>query len=160
MNGDEIQTTERDPRNVKRALWGVFLILLGCAFLMERMGYLGDWVVGQLWPAVFWVIAIAHVIERRPGSAIMFVLLGTWFFACTLGWWGLTYGNSWGLVLVAVGAGMVVRALTGEDARRRAQLLKWGERHRQRVARWSGADYPQHPLSGGAEKREGEGDQS
>jgi hypothetical protein len=38
--------------------------------------------------------------------------------ACEFGWYGLDYHNSWPLVLVAVGAGIVVRALGGEPKRR------------------------------------------
>jgi hypothetical protein len=48
------------------------------------------------------------------------ILLGAWFLAVTSGWMGLTYGNSWSLVLVAAGVGIVAKALTGEERRRRS----------------------------------------
>jgi hypothetical protein len=109
---DEIKSRSR-----RTMLWGLFLIVLGTGFLLERFGYLSGSVVGQLWPAVFFVIAVSHALDRRPGSAVMFFLMGCWFFACTFDWYGLSYRNSWGLLLVAVGAGMVVRALGGEPPR-------------------------------------------
>jgi hypothetical protein len=34
--------------------------------------------------------------------------------AANAGWYGLTWRNSWPLALVAVGAGIVVRALAGQ----------------------------------------------
>ncbi len=104
-----------EERRPARALvWGFFLIALGSAFLLQRLGVVEMPNVGRLWPAVFAVIAVIHIAEGRLGSALTFTLLCAWFFACEFGWYGLDYGNSWPLVLVAVGAGIVVRALGGE----------------------------------------------
>ena len=64
------------------------------------------------------MIGVTHLIDRRVGSALTMILLGAWFLAVTSGWMGLTYGNSWSLVLVAVGVGIVMTALTGEQRRR------------------------------------------
>jgi hypothetical protein len=47
--------------------------------------------------------------------------MGFWFFAVQFHWYGLTYRNGWPLLLVSMGAGMVVRALSGEDAIRKAR---------------------------------------
>jgi hypothetical protein len=63
------------------------------------------------------VVGVTHLVERRWGAALTMFLLGGWFLAVTSGWMGLTYGNSWSLVLVAVGAGIVVKVLTGEERR-------------------------------------------
>ena len=109
-------------RRVRRLIWGLFLIALGGAFLLERFGVFVMPPVSQLWPAVFFVIAIADLASRRYGQAVMFTVLGAWFFACEFEWKGLTYGNSWGLALVAVGASLVVGALSGD----RAAVMKIG----------------------------------
>ncbi|MBI5709396.1 MAG: hypothetical protein HZC42_03705 [Candidatus Eisenbacteria bacterium] len=99
-------------------VWGLFLIGIGVLFMLERFDVVDIPRVGQLWPLVFYVIGMLHFVDQRPGSGVMFVLMGTWFFICEFEWRGLTYGNSWGLLLVAVGAGMVVKALSGERSRR------------------------------------------
>ena len=104
-------------RPAKAIVWGFFLIVLGSAFLLDRMGVVQMPDLGRLWPAVFAVIALSHIVERRLGAALTFLLLCAWFFACEFGWYGLDYHNSWPLVLVAVGAGIVVRALGGEPKR-------------------------------------------
>ena len=104
-------------RGTKKLVWGFFLIALGGAFLLDRLHVVDLPSLGSLWPAVFLVIAVSHVAEGRLGSALTFLLLGAWFFACEFGWYGLDYGNSWPLVLIAVGAGIVVRALGGEPGR-------------------------------------------
>jgi hypothetical protein len=105
---------ERTGSVTKSIVWGLFLIALGVAFLLERSGVITESVIGEFWPVVFYVIAITHVTERRPGSALTFAIMGTWFFAVNWGWFGFTYHNSWPVLLVAVGAGLVVKALSRE----------------------------------------------
>jgi hypothetical protein len=100
----------RRDRN-KSIVWGVFLMALGAAYLCDRLGVIRMPSLGELWPVVFFVIAALNAAEGRWGSATMFVLLGAWFFACEFDWLGLSYRNSWPLVLVAVGTSMVFRAL-------------------------------------------------
>jgi hypothetical protein len=107
-------------RSMKKAVWGIFLIVLGGLFLFERFGAWGFAGMGEWWPLILIVIGITHLIERRVGSALTMILLGAWFLAVTSGWMGLTYGNSWSLVLVAAGVGIVAKALTGEERRRRS----------------------------------------
>ena len=101
-------------RAVKSVVWGLFIMGLGVAFLLERVDVIHGVVIGRWWPSVFYVLAITHLAERRPGSALTFALMGTWFFAVMWHWLGLTYRNSWPLILVAVGAGLVIKALSGE----------------------------------------------
>lgn len=105
-------------RSTKKVVWGIFLIALGGLFLMERFGTWSFAGVAEWWPLILVVVGITHLIERRVGSALTMILLGAWFLAVTSGWLGLTYGNSWSLVLVVVGAGIVVKAFTGEERRR------------------------------------------
>ncbi len=112
--------SERGARPGKKILWGVFLILFGAAFLVERLGVWGGVSVGHdLWPLVFFVIGAESLIERRPGNATMFFIFGAWFLACNFDLWGLTIRNSWPITLIAVGAGVIGSSLSGEDARRR-----------------------------------------
>lgn len=104
-------------RSMKTMVWGWFLIAVGVLFLLDRFGVVRLPNLGLLWPLTFLAVAAIHVVERRYGSALMFVLMGAWFQACTLEWHGITYGNSWPLLIIAIGVGIVVRALTGEDER-------------------------------------------
>ena len=103
-------------RNMRSAIWGVFLIALGSLLLLERLGAL-HLPEGTLWPSILFVVAITHLVERRFGAALMFVMLGFVFLACTLGWYGMSYARSWPLLIVVAGVGIVVRALTGGESR-------------------------------------------
>ena len=105
-------------RGTRALVWGVFLMLVGSAFVLDRAGVIELPNVGRLWPLVFGVIAMGHIVEGRYGSALTMLLLGAWFFACEFHWYGFMYSNSWPLVLIAVGAGIVLRALGLERPRR------------------------------------------
>ena len=101
-------------RDIKRVVWGIFLIGLGVLFLLERTGAWASIGLAEWWPLILIVIGVTRLVDGRLGAALTMFLLGGWFLAVTSGWMGLTYQNSWSLVLVAVGAGIVVKALTGE----------------------------------------------
>jgi hypothetical protein len=108
----------RDGRPSKRShgiLWGLFLMALGGVFLLDRFGILGLPSVWRLWPTVLVVIGVNHLFDRRPGSAAMLTLMGLAFFAAEFHWMGLAYHSFWPLLLVAVGVGIVIRALSRED---------------------------------------------
>lgn len=110
---------ECEPRNqAKSLIWGLFLVALGSVLLLDRFGMISIPELGRLWPLVLIVIGITRVAAGRPGSSVTFFLLGAWFLACEFDWYGLTYRNSWPLILVAIGASMVVRAIVGEGGRR------------------------------------------
>ncbi len=106
----------------ERLVWGLFLIALGALLLLDRFGPWSLPGLGQLWPVLFFAFALARLLDGRPGGALTLAGLGTWFLAVEFHWYGLTWGNSWPLSLVAVGLGIVVRALTGEDRRRLRRL--------------------------------------
>jgi hypothetical protein len=115
-------------RSMKTMVWGWFLIAVGVLFLLDRMAVVRLPNIGLLWPLTFLAVAAIHVVERRIGSAVMFLLIGAWFQACTLKWHGITYGKSWPLLLVAVGIGIVLRAVTGEDERLRRRIIERREK--------------------------------
>jgi hypothetical protein len=124
---------EQTAHTRKKVVWGFFLIALGSGFLLDRLHLIEMPSLGRLWPAVFLVIAALHVAEGRLGGAVTWVLLSAWFFACEYEWYGLDYRNSWPLVLVAVGTGIVVRALRGEPVGAKVRV-KFGHRT------WRGGD--------------------
>ncbi len=112
-----METEIRTP-STKSVLWGLFLMLLGTAFLIDRLHILHLPPFETLWPVIFFVIAAGRFIDGRVGAGVSGVLIGTWLLACTTHWNDMTFSSSWPLALIAVGTGIVIRALTGEDRRR------------------------------------------
>ena len=108
-------------RSMKPLIWGLFLIALGGLFMLERFDLMSLHSIGRYWPLILIMIGLSQLTERRYGSSINYVISGFWFLAVQLHWYGLTYRNSWPLLMVGIGAGMVVRSLSGEDAYHRAR---------------------------------------
>ena len=123
-------------RVMKAMVWGWFLIGVGALFLLDRFHVITLPNIGLLWPLAFVAVSAIHVVERRYGAAVMFVLLGAWFQACTLEWHGITYHNSWPLLIIVAGLGVVIPALTGEDkARIEVRWQRKAQRLRDRAER-------------------------
>ena len=97
---------------------GAVLILLGVGFLFSQLEllpyefYYSWW---TYWPAILIVFGLYRLVRPRHagdvGSGVTMILFGLWFFSNKFDWWGLTWRTSWPLALVAVGAGMVARAI-------------------------------------------------
>src|SRR6185295_10197653 len=120
---------DEQARSYRSVVWGLFLVALGVAFLLDRMGMLRVGNIGDLWPIVLFVIAVTHIAERRYPAAVMFVTLGLVFSAINFGWMGLTYHNGWPLLMIAAGMGMVVKALIGDRPRREREPGEEGVSH-------------------------------
>jgi hypothetical protein len=108
---------EERHRPHRQILWGLFLMALGGLFLLDRTGLVELPSIGRFWPAVLLVIGASKFLARRWGSGAMLSLMGLAFFAAEFGWAGLAYHNFWPLLLVAVGVGIVIKALSREDER-------------------------------------------
>ena len=114
-HADPLQEPSRPPIRRGAVLWGLFLVAIGSAFLVQRFMGIDFPRIWHLWPLVFFVIGTNHLLDRRPGGAVTMYLFGLWFFSVNFDWFGMTYRNSWPLFLIAIGTGMVIRSLTGED---------------------------------------------
>ncbi len=112
-----------NPR--KRTLWGVALVAVGSAFLLDRLGtvdlsrYLGE--TTRWWHFLPLLIAMGGVIEvasaqtaRHVVKGLFSLLVGVWLFACLEHLWGLTFANSWPVLLIAIGLQMLVRGMLGD----------------------------------------------
>jgi hypothetical protein len=116
--GEIVMGIDRSSKHTptsRRILWGVFLMAVGVTFLLAQLGVLELPSLWQLWPATFWVMGMGSLLERKPGGAATFGLMGLAFFSAQFGWFGLSYRTFWPILVVAVGVGMVIGALSGED---------------------------------------------
>lgn len=93
--------------------WGVILIGLGLLFTAYNL----DWidvrlrVLWEYWPLILVAVGLAKMIdpkERESGGWL--ILFGLYLLVNTLHLWGLHWGNSWSLILIAVGLMIIFQA--------------------------------------------------
>lgn len=92
---------------------GIILIVLGSIFLLDRFTAIEFGSVIRTWWPMFVVGAgVARLIARDSvWNGLWLIGVGAWLQAVQLELFGLTYRNSWPLLLIVLGAGMVVRSL-------------------------------------------------
>ena len=101
-------------------IWGLFLIGVGVILLLGRLGIADySWSFRSLWPLFIVAIGVSKLFHRKTvWSGLWMIILGAWFQAVTVHFHGLTYGSSWPLLLVILGAGTIMRTIV-DSARRR-----------------------------------------
>ena len=102
-------------RNTREGLgFGLLLIGLGVVFLLGHFGYIEIHDFWRWWPlwTIGWglVTVIGWQSAKQVGSGVTMMLIGVWLLISSMEWFGLGWHNSWPLVFVAIGGGMVAGA--------------------------------------------------
>jgi hypothetical protein len=107
--------------NSGRVLVGVLIIVAGLVLMADQIGLSGIYFSGRYWPLFLIAFGLVRLIapadcggrrgSRRGGAWFMY--LGLWFFVNEYHLFGLDYHNSWPLLIVGAGIGMVRRACEG-----------------------------------------------
>jgi len=112
----------REEDRLGGLMWGLGLVVLGTVILIQYLGLMPFSWWHEWWPLVVVLVGVVQVVvarsPRKIGSGISTMLFGGWFFIATNHLWGLTWGNSWPLALVAAGVGMVARSILSGIMRR------------------------------------------
>jgi hypothetical protein len=109
MNSEESYTWR------KQVVWGLLLITVGAVVLLHQLSYLDAGAFWHYWPLLLVVVGLNQLIgSLRPqefGSGLWTIFIGLWLFACFEHLFGLTFRNSWPLLIFAVGVKMVAEPL-------------------------------------------------
>ncbi|WP_338844558.1 hypothetical protein V8J88_13025 [Massilia sp. W12] len=96
---------------------GIFLLLFGALALLKQQDLL---YIGPLWhfaPLVLVALGMAKMLAQptpgRLADGLFMICIGVWLSACLMRYAGLSFANSWPVVLIAVGAKMLIQALAG-----------------------------------------------
>lgn len=92
---------------------GLILLAVGILFLADRFD-LADfgWMVHRYWPMIIVAVGIPKLFDTRTvWGGLWLIAVGAWLQATVLHVNGLTFSNSWPLLLIALGGGMVARSL-------------------------------------------------
>lgn len=106
----------------KYVLWGLTLIAAGLIFLADRLDWIELGPVWTYWPVIFVIIGLIDCASARSmkqiADGLFWVLLGAWIYVCKEHLWGWSFGKTWPIILVAVGASMIIDGL---DKKRRQE---------------------------------------
>ena len=118
-----LESSERPRRS--QVLVGLALILVGLGFLAHRLDVWHVHLSLRFWPLILIVMGAARFLDgpvvtrgghrRRNGMFLIFI--GLWGLISEFELFGLNYGTSWPLLIVAVGLNTVWRSF--EDSRPR-----------------------------------------
>lgn len=115
-------SAQRSDRESNPLAFGIVLIVLGTLFLVDRWsGVEFGHVIRDWWPLIVIGVGVTRLVAREVWNGLWLVAVGSWLLAVELELFGFTYRNSWPLLLIVLGGGMVLRALF--------QGLRRGERH-------------------------------
>ena len=136
--------------DTQRIVTGLGLAAVGVIMLVNRVDYWPH--VWKLWPLWLGLVGIgkliAHPSRAEYGDGLLMLVMCFFFLGVTYHWHGLTFRNSWPLIVVFVGLSLVINSFTGKRS---------GAFVRMRARRRSDGDvfakFRKDPNSGGEEDR-------
>jgi len=113
---------ERQRKINGRLVLGGFLMLLGVVMLADQLGVVGVGPFWEYWPVLLIGFGAVRLIvpdepDGRWGGAWL-LLVGLYCGASAWHWFGLDWGTSWPLMVIAAGLMIVARALVGRGEER------------------------------------------
>ncbi len=91
---------------------GLVLMGIGVLFTLDRLHIANfhDLVRGY-WPLIIVFFAVGKLLNGRVWSGLWLMTVGVWLQIAQLHLFGLSFSSSWPLLLIALGAGMIVRTI-------------------------------------------------
>jgi len=109
---DTLSTNHSDERT-GYLVSGLVLVTMGVLFLLDEfhVANFGS-LIRRYWPLFIIIVALPKLFRRDAfWSGLWMLTLGIWFQLVTLRMLGLTWRNSWPLILIALGGGIILRTL-------------------------------------------------
>jgi len=104
---------ETPPKITPRFILGVFILLVGIALALDRLGVVQAHHAMRFWPAVLIVFGLT-VMQRGSHGAVtglLLIIVGTWLLLNTLGIVSMqVWEFLWPLILVVIGARIMMRS--------------------------------------------------
>ncbi|MFC4931145.1 LiaF transmembrane domain-containing protein [Massilia sp. GCM10023247] len=105
-------STESSYAARKQIMWGLVLMAVGLAFLLDRMDLVDVRSLWHYWPLLIVAAGINQTIgypsAKEFSTGLWTVFIGLWLFAVFEGFLGLTFRNSWPLFLLMAGLQMII----------------------------------------------------
>lgn len=99
----------------KHAVWGVLLIGVGVLALLDNFDYISIVDFWQYWPLFLVVIGLGMMIDfsspKQFTDGLMLAVIGCWLYASLEHLWGLTFRNSWPIILIVCGVNIILKPI-------------------------------------------------
>jgi len=99
---------------------GSFLLVAGGALLLENFGVVDIGPLWRFWPLILVGLGTVRIVNaasrREQGTGIWLLLLGLWFMISIFEIGGLTFGDTWPAIFIALGVSMIWKSLPGVPA--------------------------------------------
>lgn len=96
----------------RQLMWGLVLVGVGTAFLLDRLNLFDVDELWHYWPLVMVVAGINRMIgyptPHEFSSGLGWVCIGIWLFATFEGMFGLNFRNSWPFLIIAWGVKLIL----------------------------------------------------
>lgn len=116
---NELVESKRHSR--KRILWGLMLVAAGVMFLLDHFDAFDLAMMWRFWPLLLVVSGLVDVLSasrwKHIGEGLNQIVIGFWLFASIEHLWGLTWVNSWPLLLIGFGLTVVLGALPDQTTK-------------------------------------------
>jgi predicted tellurium resistance membrane protein TerC len=100
---------------------GIFLLIVGVALLLENFNILNVGPVWRFWPVIIIAIGLGRLLDAQVTGeyqkAFWMLFIGGWLLISELHVFGLHYGNSWPILLIGIGIGMLWKSFYPEHMR-------------------------------------------
>jgi hypothetical protein len=101
----EVMRRKVDPDSL---FTGLILIAVGVAFLTGNFGG----IISHWWPMFIVLVGIPKLLRLRTlWQGLWLIAVGAWLQLVQLHAFGMTYRNSWPLMLILIGGAIALRAL-------------------------------------------------
>jgi hypothetical protein len=92
---------------------GLLLLALGILFLLQNFDFIVVDHAVQYWPLIVIAVALAKLFDAKDAatraSAIWWLFVGCWLLVSSIHFMGLSFGNSWPLLLIGWGASILLK---------------------------------------------------
>jgi hypothetical protein len=109
-----------DASDRRRLRLGLALIVIGLAIMAKRLDLWELHFSREFWPVIPLAIGVLHILvggRRKIRGGMWLIYVGVWGLISEFHFFGLDYGTSWPLLIIAVGLNTVWRSLESPHPR-------------------------------------------
>jgi hypothetical protein len=97
----------------KGLILGLILITVGLMMILDHVGVIDSEAWLRYSPLLLVIVGINKIVDhknaRRMASGFWLIFLGFWLSACLVHWGGISFANSWPIVLIGWGLAIIIK---------------------------------------------------